>query len=336
VKHFFERYKGGPITKALIGGSILSVLCVALPPLFGEGYVNIKMLHQGNINYLIHKEIFSFFNSPDLVIIGFLLLTLMLKAVATSVTLNSGGNGGNFAPSLIAGGLLGFLFGFILTVIGFDNVPVANLMLVGMAGVMSGVLYAPLTAIFLIAESSSGYDLFIPLMIVSVMAFLINKFFSSINPTLRTLAAEGKIFTTRHDQNILNQIKIMECINDASVVIQTTTDIREVLDMYRNSNQNTFAVVDENYRFWGILNREQLHPYLLGSKSPEEADLTKLTISPSFEITMKDRIVDVIKMFDESDVWQLPLVSDKREFLGFVSRSIILTRYRALLKEYSE
>lgn len=336
VKHFFERYKGGPITKALIGGSILSVLCVAFPPLFGEGYVNIKMLHQGNINYLIHKEIFSFFNSPDLVIIGFLLLTLMLKAVATSVTLNSGGNGGNFAPSLIAGGLLGFLFGFILTVIGFDNVPVANLMLVGMAGVMSGVLYAPLTAIFLIAESSSGYDLFIPLMIVSVMAFLINKFFSSINPTLRTLAAEGKIFTTRHDQNILNQIKIMECINDASVVIQTTTDIREVLDMYRNSNQNTFAVVDENYRFWGILNREQLHPYLLGTKSPEEADLTKLTISPSFEITMKDRIVDVIKMFDESDVWQLPLVSDKREFLGFVSRSIILTRYRALLKEYSE
>lgn len=336
VKRFFERYKGGAITKALIGGSILSVLCVAFPPLFGEGYVNIKMLHQGNINYLIHKEIFSFFNSPDLVIIGFLSLTLLLKAVATSVTLNSGGNGGNFAPSLIAGGLLGFLFGFILTVIGFENVPVANLMLVGMAGVMSGVLYAPLTAIFLIAESSSGYDLFIPLMIVSVMAFLINKFFSSINPTLRTLAAEGKIFTTRHDQNILNQIKIMECINDGSVVIQTTADVREVLDMYRNSNQNTFAVVDENYRFWGILNREQLRPFLLGTKSPEEADLTKLTISPSFEITMKDRIVDVIKMFDESDVWQLPLVSDKREFLGFVSRSIILTRYRALLKEYSE
>lgn len=336
VKHSFDKFKGGPITKAVIGGTILSVLCVAFPPLFGEGYMNIKMLHQGNINYLIHKEIFNFFNAPELVIIGFLILTLLFKAVATSVTLNSGGNGGNFAPSLIAGGLIGFLFGFILTIIGVDNVPIANLMLVGMAGVMSGVLYAPLTAIFLIAESSSGYDLFIPLMIVSVIAFLINKFFSSINPTLRTLAAEGKIFTTRHDQNILNQIKIMECINDASVVIQTNSDIQEVLDLYKNSDQNTFAVVDENYRFWGILNREQLRPYLLGTKSPSEINLTELTISPSFEITMKERIVDVIKMFDESDVWQLPLVSEKNEFLGFVSRSKILTRYRLLLKEYSE
>lgn len=336
VKHFFDKYKGGPITKAIIGGAILSVLCVIFPPLFGEGYVNIKMLHQGNINYLIHKEIFRFFNSPDLVVIGFLILTLLFKAVATSVTLNSGGNGGNFAPSLIAGGLLGFLFGFILTVIGVENVPIANLMLVGMAGVMSGVLYAPLTAIFLIAESSSGYDLFIPLMIVSVIAFLINKFFSSINPTLKVLAAEGKIFTTRHDQNILNQIKLMECINDASEVVQTNTDIHEVLNMYRNSNQNTFAVVDENYRFWGILNREQLRPFLLGTKAPEEANITKMTISPSFEITMKDRIVDVIKMFDESDVWQLPLVSDKKEFLGFISRSKILNQYRLLLKEHSE
>lgn len=336
VKHYFDKFKGGPITKAVIGGSILSILCVAFPPLFGEGYMNIKMLHQGNINYLIHKEIFSFFNSPDLVIIGFLILTLLFKAVATSVTLNSGGNGGNFAPSLISGGLIGFLFGFILTIIGVANVPIANLMLVGMAGVMSGVLYAPLTAIFLIAESSSGYDLFIPLMIVSVIAFLINKFFSSINPTLKTLAAEGKIFTTRHDQNILNQIKLMECINDASEVIQTNSDIHMVLDMYRNSSQNTFAVVDENYRFWGILNRDQLRPFLLGTKAPEEANLTELTISPSFEITMQDRIVDVIKMFDESDVWQLPLVSSKKEFLGFISRSKILTRYRMLLKEYSE
>src|SRR5690606_1284209 len=106
VKHYFDRYKGGNISKAVIGGSILSVLCVAFPPLFGEGYINIKMLHQGNINFLIHQEIFSFFGSPNLVIVVFLLLTIMLKAVATSVTLNSGGNGGNFAPSLIAGGLL--------------------------------------------------------------------------------------------------------------------------------------------------------------------------------------------------------------------------------------
>lgn len=336
VKHYFDRYKGGNISKAVIGGSILSILCVAFPPLFGEGYINIKMLHQGNINFLIHQEIFSFFGSPNLVIVVFLLLTIMLKAVATSVTLNSGGNGGNFAPSLIAGGLLGFVFGFSLSLLGIDNVPIPNLMLVGMAGVMSGVLYAPLTAIFLIAESSSGYDLFIPLMIVSVISFLINKFFSSVNPAFRSLAADGKIFTTRHDQNILHQIQLMDCINGASVVINLNSDIHDVLNTYRNSNQNTFAVVDEKQRFWGILNREQLRPYLLGTKPAEEANITELTLSPSFLINTQDRVADVIKMFDESDVWQLPLLNDKDEFLGFISRSKILTKYRLLLKEYSE
>lgn len=336
VKSFFEKMKSGFLAKALLGGSILSVLCVAFPPLFGEGYLNIKMLHQGSIQYLIHEEIFTFFGSRNIVILVFLTLTVLLKAVATSVTLNSGGNGGNFAPSLISGGLVGFIFGFGLTLMGIENVPITNLMLVGMAGVMSGVMYAPLTAIFLIAESSSGYDLFIPLMIVAVIAFLINKFFSSVNPSLKEFAADGKIFTTRHDQNLLTQIRLMECVNEASEVIQTTTDIYEVLDLYRKSNQNTFAVVDENYRFWGILNREQLRPFLLGTKPPEEAKLSELTISPSFQITMKDRVVDVIKMFDESDVWQLPLVSDKEEFLGFISRSKILTKYRLLLKEYSE
>lgn len=336
IKNFFENFKRGFLLKALLGGAILSLLCVLFPPLFGEGYLNIKMLHQGNINFLINENIFKFFNSPNAVIIIFLTLTILFKAVATGVTLNSGGNGGNFAPSLIAGGLLGFTFGYTLSVLGIHDVPVANLMLVGMAGVMSGVLYAPLTAIFLIAESSSGYDLFIPLMMVSVISFLINKFYSPVNPALKDFANEGKIFTTRHDQNILNQIHLSDCINESSIQIKTTTPIQEVLNLYRNSNQNTFAVVDENNKFWGILNREHFRPYLVGSKPLEEAHLTELTISPSFIINENDRIVDIIKMFDESEVWQLPMLDKDRAFIGFVSKSKILTKYRQLLKEYSE
>lgn len=336
IKNFFDNFKRGFLLKALLGGAILSLLCVAFPPLFGEGYLNIKMLHQGNINFLINENIFKFFNSPNAVIIIFLTLTVLFKAVATGVTLNSGGNGGNFAPSLIAGGLLGFTFGYTLSVLGIHDVPVANLMLVGMAGVMSGVLYAPLTAIFLIAESSSGYDLFIPLMMVSVISFLINKFYSPVNPSLKAFANEGKIFTTRHDQNILNQIHLNECINESSIEIKTTTPVQEVLNLFRNSNQNTFAVVDESNRFWGLLNREHFRPYLVGSKPLEEAHLTELTISPSFIINENDRIVDIIKMFDESEVWQLPMLDKERAFIGFVSKSKILTKYRQLLKEYSE
>src|SRR5699024_1056978 len=131
------------------------------------------------------------------IIIVFLSFTVILKAIASALTLHSGGSGGNFAPSLVSGGLLGYLFGFILQTMGVTDLPLTNFMLVGMAGVLSGVWYAPLTGIFLIAEISKGYELFVPLMIVSVMAYLINRSFSKVNPNYAHLAERGDIFTTR-------------------------------------------------------------------------------------------------------------------------------------------
>ncbi len=336
VHRFFGRFKKHFLFRALIGGVLLSLLCVAFPPLFGEGYSNIRILHQGNVDHLIHQSLFRYFEPSHLVIIVFLTLAVMFKAFATSITLSSGGNGGNFAPSLIAGGLLGYLFGYVLTAMGMENVPVTNLMLVGMAGVMSGALYAPLTAIFLIAESSTGYDLFIPLMIVSVIAYTINRFFSPVNPVYSKLADDGEIFTTRQDQNILSHIPLKDCINPSSVVIGTIESMEEVMYKFRNSDQNSMAVVDSNKQFWGILNREQLRPFLMGRRKPDETSVSELTINPAFEISTKDSVMKVTKMFDEADVWQLPLLDENRAFLGFVSRSKILANYRALLKDYSE
>jgi len=336
VHHFFERFKRKTLLRAIIGGSLLSLLCVAFPPLFGEGYINIRILHQGGINHLIHESLFRYFDDSQLVIIVFLAFATLLKAFATSITLSSGGNGGNFAPSLVAGGLLGYLFGFTLESMGMAHVPITNLMLVGMAGVLSGALYAPLTAIFLIAETSSGYDLFIPLMIVSVIAYVINRFFSPINPAFNKLAEEGSIFTTRQDQNILSQIRLRDCVNTSSLVIHAEDDMAEVLNKFRNSDQNTMAVVDANLQFYGILNRDQLRPFLLGKKSIHETNVHSLAISPSFLVSSEDSVMKVIKMFDEADVWQLPILDEDRKFQGFVSRSRILNNYRKLLKDYSE
>lgn len=338
VSKFFERFEKKVLLRAIIGGALLSLLCVLFPPLFGEGYLNIRMLHQGNMEHLIHESLFRYFNfeSSQLVIIVFLGLTILMKAFATSITLSSGGNGGNFAPSLVAGGLLGYFFGFILEMMGMPNVPTTNLMLVGMAGVMSGAMYAPLTAIFLIAETSSGYDLFIPLMIVSVMAYAINRFFSTINPGYKKLADSGEIFTTRQDQNILSHIQLRDCLNISSLIIYTTDSMEEVMNKFRNSNQNTMAVVDLNNQFWGILNRERLRPFLLSKESTEGTSVSQLTISPSFIISDTDTVMKVMKMFDEADVWQLPMLDDERRFQGFVSRSAILNNYRQLLREYSE
>lgn len=336
VHHFFERFKKGILLKALVGGGLLSLLCVAFPPLFGEGYLNIKILHQGNVEQLIHESLFRYLGNSQLIILIFIALATLLKAFATSITLSSGGNGGNFAPSLVAGGLLGYVFGLSLEMLGVQDVPTTNLMLVGMAGVLSGALYAPLTAIFLIAETSGGYDLFIPLMTVSVIAYVINRFFSPINPAFNKLAEEGKIFTTRQDQNILSQIPLKDCINPASLVLSTKESMDEVMQKFRNSDQNSMAVIDSNNQFLGILNREHLRPYLLGKKSTSETSVGKLAIKPSFIINPSDSVMKVTKMFDEADVWQLPLLDENKQFLGFISRSKILTNYRALLRDYSE
>ncbi len=336
VHHFFDRFKKRILLKAIVGGVMLSVLCVAFPPLFGEGYLNIRILHQGNVEHLIHESLFRYFGESQWVILIFLSLAVLFKAFATSITLSSGGNGGNFAPSLVAGGLLGYLFGFALEMMGMPDVPITNLMLVGMAGVMSGAMYAPLTGIFLIAETSSGYDLFIPLMIVSVIAYAINRFFSTINPSYNKLAESGEIFTTRQDQNILSHIRLKNCINPSSLVISTTDDMAEVLSKFRNSDQNTMAVVDSDNHFWGILNRHNLRPYLLGKKSTHETSVSILSISPSFIVSPNDSVMQVIKMFDEADVWQLPVLDEERKFHGFASRSMILNNYRKLLKHYSE
>lgn len=336
VNRFFNRFKNKTLLRAFIGGSLLSLLCVLFPPLFGEGYLNIKILNQGQINELIHQSLFRYLESSNLMIIIFLGLATLMKAFATSITLSSGGNGGNFAPSLVAGGLLGYLFGFTLQTLGFINVPITNLMLVGMAGVMSGTLYAPLTGIFLIAETSSGYDLLIPLMIVAVISYVINRFFSPINPNYKSLADKGEIFTTHHDQNILAHIPLLDCLNENSQSIHINENIRSVLKKMIYTKQNTVAVLDDKGKFLALLHREQLDHYLLNQESFNNATIKQLMRNPSFIIYKSHTTMAVIKMFDEADVWQLPLLNEDKTFLGFISRSAILKNYRMLLREYSE
>jgi CIC family chloride channel protein len=333
---FFRKFKKKYLLKAIVGGLMLSILCLLFPPLFGEGYFNIKILDQRDINSLIENSLFSFFRPSHWVVLVFLILSILLKAFATSITLSSGGTGGNFAPSLIAGGLIGYLTGYVLTLLGFHDVPITNLMLVGMAGVMSGILYAPLTAIFLIAECSGGYDLFIPLMIAAVISFAINKFFSAINPALSEMAAKGEIFTTRQDQNILAHIPLMDCLENNSTIIKVTDTVDEILYAFRQSDNNTMAVLDAENKFWGIITREHLRPFLLNKKETSETSVSKLTINPAFRVSPSTPVMKVIKMFDEADVWHLPVLDQEKNFKGFVSRSKILKNYRTLLKDYSD
>ncbi|UMQ42412.1 chloride channel protein [Chryseobacterium sp. Y16C] len=335
VEHFIKGLQMSRLRKAMFGGAVLSLLCVLFPPLFGEGYETVKAFTNGDTHKIIENSLFRYFEIKDLTIIIFLVLVLLLKAFATSFTIFSGGNGGNFAPSLFAGGTVGYLFAIICQQIGFTEVPITNLVLVGMAGAMSGVMYAPLTAIFLIAESSSGYDLFIPLMIVSILSYLIAKWFSPISPELKSMADQGKIFTNKHDKNILFSLKTEEFIDRYSQSVLESAPIDDLFELVKNGDKNIFAIVDEQKTLRGILTLDDIRPYLFNAEKIP-VTITEIMKTPPALIHQEDRPLEILQIFDDTGVWNLPVVDDTNRFVGFISKSKILMSYRQLLKEYSD
>lgn len=336
VEHFIKGLQLSRMRKAMFGGAVLSLLCVLFPPLFGEGYETVKAFTNGNTYSIIENSFFRYFEIGDWTIIIFLVLVLLLKAFATSFTIFSGGNGGNFAPSLFAGGTLGYLFALVCQHIGFTDVPVTNLVLVGMAGAMSGVLYAPLTAIFLIAESSFGYDLFIPLMIASIISYLIAKWFSPISPELKSLADEGKIFTNKHDKNLLFALRTEDFIDKYSQTINENASVTELFEMVKNGDKNIFAVVDESRRLKGVLTLDDIRPYLFNKEMETSQTVTQIMKAPPAILHRENKPLDILQTFDDTGVWNLPVVSHNNDFIGFISKSSILMSYRQLLKEYSD
>nr|WP_245169873.1 chloride channel protein [Chryseobacterium sp. PvR013] len=336
VEHFIKGLQLSRMRKAMFGGAVLSLLCVLFPPLFGEGYETVKAFTNGNTYTIIENSFFRYFEIGDWTIIIFLVLVLLLKAFATSFTIFSGGNGGNFAPSLFAGGTLGYLFALVCQHLGFTDVPVTNLVLVGMAGAMSGVLYAPLTAIFLIAESSFGYDLFIPLMIVSIMSYLIAKWFSPISPELKSLADEGKIFTNKHDKNLLFALRTEDFIDKYSQTINENASVTELFEMVKNGDKNIFAVVDESRKLKGVLTLDDIRPYLFNKEIETSQGVAQIMKTPPAVLHRENKPLDILQTFDDTGVWNLPVVTENNDFIGFISKSSILMSYRQLLKEYSD
>ncbi|TKK71620.1 chloride channel protein [Ilyomonas limi] len=335
VEHFFHRLKVSKIKKAMIGGSILSLLCVAFPPLFGEGYSSIKSIVNGDIHQIIQHSFLGYVAYKEWIVILFLTLVCIFKAFATPVTLYGGGNGGNFAPSLFAGGTLGYLFGIICTQAGFVQAPVINLTIVGMAGVMSGVLYAPLTAIFLIAESSSGYDLFIPLMIVCVISFLIAKWFSAISPDLKKLADEGKIFTRAYDKNIFLVMNTKDLIEPVTATLHVTSSYSDLLEVIKTGKRNVIPVLDHT-QLAGIIYLDDVRPLLFNPEFRGQLNVLNLMKIPVEVIHAEEDMISVVNKFDETSTWVLPVVDNSNNFIGFISKSAVLNRYRQVLKEHSD
>lgn len=319
-------------TKWIIGGISLAVLFALFPSLFGEGYESIKSLSEFKTEDLIKDSIFLNLINNNWLLLLFIVITLLFKTIAAAITLGSGGNGGNFAPSLFVGAYLGFAFSFFLNLIGFNDIPVSNFTIVAMAGILSGVFHAPLTAIFLIAEITGGYELIIPLMMVSSISYIIVKHFHPQSLDIRKLKDRGTIISENKDTSILSKIDVKEMIETDFATIHFKATLRDIVEIIKHSKRNTFPVVKKNNKLLGIIYLDNIREEMFNAELYDIVSAREVMRKAAMIIDTKEDIFSIMRKFEESGQWNLPVVENEI-YIGFLSKSSILDKYRHELLE---
>ncbi len=328
IAHLFKNWQANVYFKALLGGTILAGLIYVFPALFGEGYDSIRLLANGQAEELLKNSIFSAHRFQEWWVIGIIGTIIFVKAIATSVTLSSGGNGGNFAPSLFVGAFVGFCFAMVFNKIFHLELPLGNFSMVGMAGVLSGVMYAPLTGIFLIAEVTGGYELIIPLMIVSTLSNFIVRQFEPVSLEMKNMIEKGEIFSHDKDRNILLLLKTSHVIETDFKTISVKATLRELIGLIKNSKRNLFAVVNSNNQLQGILTLDDVREVMFDTSKYDKIFVKNLMVSPPSVLSVNETMGDIMKKFDETNAWNLPVIDENECFIGFISKSNIFSKYR--------
>jgi CIC family chloride channel protein len=331
VEHFFVRLRFKPYKKALFGASILAIIIFIFPTLFGEGYESIRTLSENNPQQLLENTLFSEFRNNTWALILFIGMTLLLKVFATGLTLGSGGNGGNFAPSLFLGSYSGFLFSKVINTLGIAQLPISNFTLVGMAGILSGLFHAPLTAIFLIAEITGGYDLMIPLMMVSSISYAISKRFEKHSLDRINLVKKGHAFTENKDTNILSTIETEKIIQTDYLTIHDADNLEQVVDLISHSNQVIFAVIDQDKKLLGIVHFNDIREIIFSTFKVKYTPVKEIMIPPLEIVYPTDSMEIVMEKFEKTKVSFLPVLKNGK-YYGFISKSNALEAYREKLK----
>jgi CIC family chloride channel protein len=317
--------------KAMFGGLFLVAIYFVFPPLFGEGYSSVKTVANGSLKtFSDNTRFFSIFND-NWALIAFTGLIVLFKPIAAGITIGSGGNGGNFAPSLFTGSYLGFFFSKLLNTTPWIKIPEGNFSLVGMAGVLSGVMYAPLTAIFLIAEITNGYELFIPLMIVSSISFFIVKSYEPFSMEIKKLALEGQIFTHKKEKNILTSIQLEDMLHDNYESISMDKKLKDLIEIIKRSEKNIFAVVDSRERFAGIIELNDIKQRIFQPELFEKISIRSLMKKPPAVLQQDQDMHAVMDKFDITQSWYLPVLNKERKFIGFISKTKLFNKYREIL-----
>jgi CIC family chloride channel protein len=342
ISVYFTRmmyYVDGKITKiknyalrGLIGGLLLAMIIFLFPPIYGEGYDTIKLLLKGNESSMKFQSLFALDYSNPLIFILFFIGVIFLKPIASALTIESGGSGGIFAPSLFLGGVVGFFFAFTLNQISPTEISLSNFTLVGMCGVMSGVLHAPLTAIFLIAEITGGYTLFVPLMLVSAIAFSTISYFEKYSIYTKRLIERGEYIPHDKDKQLLSGIKLKKVIEKDLVSVRPDQKLNDLVEVVRKSKRNLFPVVSEDGKLVGIITLDDIRDIMFDEASRNEIRISSIMSDPPAFISTKDSMQSVMNTFEITGAWNLPVIDDEK-YIGFVSKSRIFNTYRTKLKK---
>ena len=321
--------------KWILGGVVLGVLIFVFPPLYGEGYEAFVSLMHGNAQTLFDNSLFYDMRTTDWFILIYIAAIMFFKVIAMSTTNAAGGVGGTFAPSLFVGAFTGALLALLCNFCFGWNISLVSFTLVGMAGVMSGVMKAPLTSIFLIAELSNGYGLFIPLMIVACISFAVDSYLNPDSIYTKQLRMNGELLTHNKDQSVFVFLSLEELMETDFIRIKESFTLGDVVHIIASAHRNIFPVIDNFGHLLGVVQLDDLREDMF-KREKWGTRITEYMIQPPDKILEKEQLQSVLPKFDEKNTWMLPVIDKDNRYLGFISKSRILNAYRQQVVKISQ
>jgi CIC family chloride channel protein len=334
IERMFRKIKK-PYQKIMLGGIILSILIFLFPPLYGEGYDIIEALLNGHSDSTLDRSFFLNFEDNPWILVLYLTLIVGFKIFASAATTSAGGVGGIFAPSLFMGALVGFVVARIFNLLGIP-LPEENFSLAGMSGLMSGVMHAPLTGIFLIAELTGGYNLFMTLMIVSVVSYITIMLFEPHSLYATRLAQKGELLTHHKDKAVLTLLKTENVIETDLKTVSPDMNLGELVKAISQSNRNIFPVVNAEGVLMGVVLLDEVRNIMFRPELYNRFKVAQLMIFPPATINVSMQMEKVMEIFEDTNAWNLPVVDDEKHYLGYVSKSKIFNSYRRVLVHFSD
>ena len=320
-----------PYLKWGLCASALGLLIFIFPPLYGEGYDSLTLMLNNNPL----ESMGQLFGHNDWVVLGFFVAIMFAKVYATAFTNAGGGVGGTFGPTLFTGAIAGFVVARFINLTGLHPLPEANFVLVGMAGLMAGVMQAPMTAIFLIAEMTGGYDLFIPLITTAAVSFTTIRFFEQYSIYTKRIAQQGELLTHDSDQAVLTLMRIDDVIETDFLTIDVDNTLGDLVGVVAKSHRNIFPVVDSNYVFQGAVFLDDIRECMFKRNMYDKVFVYNLMKPAPVTVRNDERMDSVMRKFEMSQAWNLPVVDADGVYVGFVSKSKIFSSYREQLQQVS-